>query len=133
MTEKEKQIAELIRRAFWIDKKLPPVFKKYYAGSLIGRYCILPDERNVNEILNEIELYERPTFDDLKIWEIVLFEWIPALPEPVRQIVKMRGMGMGWKKISRKLVETKVVDRHLHRTTLWRLFKEGLDIIYQKK
>ena len=133
MTEKEKQIVELIRRAFWIDKKLPPVFKKYYADSLIGRYCILPDERNVNEILEELELYERPTHEDLKLWETVMFNWIPSLPDPTRQIIKMRGMGMGWKRISRMLIEKKVVDRILHRSTLWRMFKEGLMIISQKK
>ena len=120
LTNQEKLIEETIRRAFWVDKQLPPVRLKT-AQSPLGRVILLEDDRPISEIFAEKQI-DKPTQDDLKTWEIVMFDWLPIVPCDMRTVVKRRCSGMGWKRITYEL--------NISRSTAWRRFEDG--IVYIK-
>lgn len=125
-----KEIEATIRRAFEVDRLLPPVFHNKTRGTL--GFVQIPDNLRSLDDLAEDPKFDSVTKEDLKIWEEVLFVWLPMLPPFEREIVKCRCRNMGWKRLARHLVKRKIADRELYRTTLWRSFQEGLTEINRK-
>lgn len=121
-----KEVEALLRRAFEVDRILPPVIKKS-TGSLLGNMIVIPDDLRSFEDLAEDAArdWRNLTPEDLEIWSVAL-EWLPKLKSPHREIVKKRCRGESWKRISRELYREKITNRELERTTLWRTFNEGL-------
>ncbi len=95
----KKELKENLERAFWVDKQLP-AFGLKRLNSALGKLVILPDGRPLNDIFAEKRAHERPTREDLALWETAMFEWIPLLPPNIRDIMKRRCSGMGWKRIA---------------------------------
>lgn len=119
-----KEVEEIIRRAFEIDRAMPFPRPKN-PQSLIGKMIVIPDLRAATDV-DERE-YIRITADDIEKWELVMFDWMPKLKGAQKAVVKYRCCGMGWKRIARTLEEKKITYRTLGRTTLWQMFVHGLD------
>lgn len=98
----KKELEGNLERAFWVDKQLPANGLKQL-NSALGRLVILPDGRPINDIFAEKRAHERPTREDLALWETAMFDWIPSLPPNLRDIIKRRCSGMGWKRIAYEL------------------------------
>lgn len=125
----KKNIEETIRRAFEVDRLLPPAFPNKTRGSILGSVVTIPDiERSLDDLAGDPK-FDCVTQEDLNIWNKVMFDWLPILPLQEREIVRCRCRNMGWKRIARHLVKYRYADRELYRTTLWRNFQEGLDRI----
>lgn len=118
----EKEMEEKLRRAFYIDKLLPSVGLKRLTASL-GNKIVLPDGRPLAEIIAERRACERPTTEDLRLWEAAMFEWLPLLDIETRTVVRQRCCGMGWKRLA--------FEMHSSVRTIQRRFKNGLDCIIQ--
>lgn len=119
-----KEVEEIIRRAFEVDRMLPyPKPKRPQCP--IGKMVIIPDTRNVGDI--DPKEFDHITQEDMRIWDMVMFDWMPLLHGAQKAVVKYRCCGMGWKRIARTLEEKKITYRVLDRTTLWRMFQQGLD------
>jgi hypothetical protein len=86
---------------------------------------VIPDNRAFTDV--EPHEAERYTAEDIALWEMVMNEWMPLLHGAQKAVVKYRCCGMGWKRIARTLEEKKYTYRILDRTTLWRMFQQGLD------
>ena len=125
-----KEIEKTIRRAFEVDRILPPVFQNKMRGTL--GFVNIPNIERSLEDLEEDPKFNSVTKEDVKLWEMVLFVWLPILTPFEREIVKCRCRNMGWKRIARHLVKCKLADRELYRTTLWRSFQDGLSTISKK-
>lgn len=127
-----KELEEALRRFFEIDRALPSVMPKN-PKSLIGKMIVIPDTERSIEDINEDMQRNRGllTAEDLLLWETAN-EWLKKARFLNRLVVKRRCQGMGWKGISRELVNKGISDRHWHRATLWRHFVEGLDEILRK-
>ena len=119
-----KEVEQTIRRAFEVDRVLPFPRPKN-PQCLIGQMIVIPDTRAATDV-DEHE-YMRLTSDDLALWEMVMRDWMPQLKGAQRYVVKYRCCGMGWKRIARTLEEKKITYRVLDRSTLWRMFQQGLD------
>lgn len=130
-----KDIENAIREAFKLDKMLPSD-KPNCGGSLIGKMIVIPDTyRSLEDLIEDCENSRRNlTKEEMKLWQDVTSKWLPFLKElPAEyEIVRCRCYGMGWKRISRRLVQKKLIREELHRTTLWRKFKDGLEMILRK-
>jgi hypothetical protein len=124
-----KEIETLLRRAFEVDRILPPVFRKT-TGCTLGAMVVIPDDLRSLEDLTEDAArdWRNLTQEDLNIWSEAL-EWLPKLKTPQREVVKKRCQGKSWKRISRELYQEKATSRELERTSLWRIFHDGLDRI----
>lgn len=125
-------LEKIIRRAFEIDRMLPPV-KQSGCHSPLGLLVNIPDEeRSVEDILEDCERSRiNITHDDLELWETAN-EWLSKISGCKWAVVKKRCQGMGWKRIAGYLVKKEYSDRHLHRATLLRYFYEGLEEILRK-
>lgn len=125
--ETTKEVEEMIRRAFEVDRILPPVVKRS-GGSLLGSMVVIPDTlRSLEDLAEDAARDWRNLSDeDLRIWWMVCADWLPKLKSPFREIVKKRCQGKSWKRISRELYHEKTTNRELERTTLWRSYNEGL-------
>ena len=125
-----KDVEAAIRRAFEVDRILPAVRPKN-SGSLLGKMIIIPDtERSLEDLIEDSERDRHNlTREDLELWRVVMSEWLPSLKSVEREVVKCRCSGMGWKLVSRKVYEAGASNRHLGRSTLWRLFHSGLEAI----
>lgn len=119
-----KEVEETIRRAFEVDRMLPNP-KPKRPQSPLGKMVIIPDTRNVGDI--DPKEFDCVSKEDMEIWELVMFEWMPQLKGAQRYVVKFRCCGMGWKRIARTLEERKITYRVLDRTTLWRMFQHGIE------
>lgn len=127
-----KEVEEKIRRAIWTDRKLPKVGLSY-PKSPVGKMMAIDDtQRSLEDIMEDIPFRERPTKEDIENWHVVMFVWLPALEPISREIVVRRCSGMGWKRIIRVIIDKKISDRILSRTTLWRIFKDALEEILIK-
>ena len=128
-----KEVEAAIRRAFEVDRILPAV-RPGNSGSLLGKMIIIPDmERSLEDLIEDSEKDRHNlTREDLELWRVVMSEWLPSLRGAEREVVKCRCSGMGWKRTARRLVQKKLADRELDRTTLWRKFKSGLEDILLK-
>jgi hypothetical protein len=124
-----KEVEEIIRRAFEIDRAMPFPRPKNPA-SLIGKMIVIADLRAATDV--EEREYIRITADDIKLWETVMLDWMPQLKGAQKAVVKYRCCGMGWKRIARTLVEKKITYREFGRTTLWQMFVHGLDEFVNK-
>jgi hypothetical protein len=91
---------------------------------------VIPDDLRSLEDLTEDAArdWRNLTQEDLNIWSEAL-EWLPKLKTPQREVVKKRCQGKSWKRISRELYQEKATSRELERTSLWRIFHDGLDRI----
>lgn len=98
----KKELEKNLERAFWVDKQLPFVGLKRL-DSAMGLFIVLPDGRSLEEIIAEKRAHERPTREDLALWEITMFDWIPLLSPNMRDIIRRRCSGMGWKRIAYEL------------------------------
>lgn len=98
----KKELETTLERAFWVDKQLPAVGLKRL-DSAMGRFVILPDGRPLEEVIAEKRAHERPTREDLALWETAMFDWMPLLSPNIRDIVRRRCCGMGWKRIAYEL------------------------------
>lgn len=123
-TNKEfKEIEDIIRRAMWTDRKLPKI-GPCYPTSPLGKISPSKDTyRSIEDIIEDLPFRERPTKEDIENWETVMFVWLPKLKPDVRDIVVKRCSGMGWKRIAYQL--------NCHKSTAWRMFNKGLQIILQ--
>jgi hypothetical protein len=119
-----KEVENIIRRAFEVDRAMP-FPRPSNPQSLIGKMIVIPDTRAATDV-DERE-YIRLTAEDVTNWETVMFDWMPQLKGAQKAVVKYRCCGMGWKRIARTLEEKKYTYRILDRTTLWRMFQQGLD------
>lgn len=124
-----KEVENIIRRAFEIDRVMPFPRPKY-PTSLIGKMIVIPDTRAFTDI--DPHEGERYTAEDIALWEMVMNEWMPQLHGAQKAVVKYRCCGMGWKRIARTLEEKKYTYRILGRTTLWQMFVHGLDEFVNK-
>lgn len=127
-----KEIEEVIRRAFEIDHLLPPVFANKTRGSTLGSVVDIPDTLRSLDDLAEDPRLQYATAEDLEIWNMVMFNWLPCVSLLEREIIRCRCRNMGWKRIARHLCQRKFADRELYRTTLWRTFQDGLKTILTK-
>lgn len=109
MKEREKEIEETIRRAMWVDRKLPPVKLNE------------PQSPLSTVIISQIPAEEHLTNEDLQIWNKVMFEWLPLLSGESRDIVKKRCAGMGWKRIAYEL--------SIGRATACRKYKKSICLL----
>lgn len=119
-----KEVENIIRRAFEVDRAMP-FPRPSNPQSLIGKMIVIPDTRAATDV--EEREYIRLTAEDITNWETVMFDWMPQLKGAQKAVVKYRCCGMGWKRIARTLQEKKYTFRVLDRTTLWRMFQQGLD------
>lgn len=119
-----KEVENIIRRAFEVDRAMP-FPRPSNPQSLIGKMIVIPDTRAATDV-DERE-YIRLTAEDVTNWETVMFDWMPQLKGAQKAVVKYRCCGMGWKRIARTLQEKKYTFRVLDRSTLWRMFQQGLD------
>lgn len=124
-----KEVENIIRRAFEVDRAMP-FPRPSNPQSLIGKMIVIPDTRAATDV--EEREYIRLTAEDITNWETVMFEWMPQLKGAQKAVVKYRCCGMGWKRIARTLQEKKITYRVLDRTTLWRMFQQGLDEFVDK-
>ncbi|MBO6305454.1 MAG: hypothetical protein J6M62_10325 [Selenomonadaceae bacterium] len=128
-----KEIEADIRRAFEVERLLP--FPRPNNGSCyLGRLMVIPDtERSLEDIMEDIKNSRlNITSDDLKLWDKVTDEWLPLLVGMQRIVVVKRCQGMGWKRLARYLNEKNHTERTFDRTTLWRIFKNGLKEIQRQ-
>jgi hypothetical protein len=125
----KKELEEIIRRAFEIDKILPNVIPQP-PTSLIGKMIVIPDTERSIEDINEDVQRNRALLnsDDVALWEEVN-EWFKGIDALNRAVVIKRCQGKGWKRIAKELVKEGRTYRYLHRATLWRHFNEGLEEI----
>jgi hypothetical protein len=119
-----KEVENIIRRAFEVDRAMP-FPRPSNPQSLIGKMIVIPDTRAATDV-DERE-YIRLTAEDVTNWETVMFDWMPQLKGAQKPVVKYLCCGMGWKRIARTLQEKKLTYRTLDRSTLWRMFQQGLD------
>ena len=124
-----KEVENIIRRAFEVDRAMP-FPRPSNPQSLIGKMIVIPDTRAATDV--EEREYIRLTAEDIKNWETVMFDWMPQLKGAQKAVVKYRCCGMGWKRIARTLQEKKYTFRVLDRSTLWRMFQQGLDEFVDK-
>lgn len=124
-----KEVEAIIRRAFEVDRAMP-FPRPSNPQSLIGKMIVIPDTRAATDV-DERE-YIRLTAEDVTNWETVMFDWMPQLKGAQKAVVKYRCCGMGWKRIARTLQEKKYTFRVLDRSTLWRMFQQGLDEFVDK-
>lgn len=126
-----KHMEEIIHRAFEVDRLLPPVYKKQ-RGCLLGTLIIIPDDlRSPEDVLADIR--ERVNSEELKLWEKVMIDWLPALRPMERRIVIKRSNHMGWKRIARELYQEKLAFREFDRSTLWRIYTKAFEKISEIK
>ena len=124
-----KETELIIRRAFEVDRLLPPAFPNKTKGSTLGNFIIISDiNRSLEDIISDPK-YDNITRQDLKIWETVMFKWLPHLSPFDREVVRCRCRNMGWKRLARHLVKHKYIERELYRTTLWRIFQNAITTI----
>lgn len=124
-----KEIEEDIRRAFEIDRMLPSPYPSR-ASCYLGRLVVTPDtERSYEDIMEDISRSRlNITAEDLKLWDVVFDVWLPSIKKELpRVVVVKRCQGMGWKRLARYLKDKHYTDRNFDRTTLWRIFKSGLN------
>lgn len=127
-----KEVEAKIRRAFEIDKVIPFPRPKD-AQCLLGKMVIISDnDRSVEDMQADAEHRVALTSEDWQLWSMVMFDWMPKLVGVQRYVVKYRCRGMGWKRIARTLYEKELTHRTLDRTTLWRIFSQGLDSFVNK-
>ena len=119
-----KEVENIIRRAFEVDRAMP-FPRPSNPQSLIGKMIVIPDTRAATDV-DERE-YICLTAEDVTNWETVMFDWMPKLKGAQKAVVKYRCCGMGWKRIARTLQEKKYTFRVFDRSTLWRMFQQGLD------
>ena len=125
MTNKEAE--KIVRRAFEIDRVLPFPRPKG-AECLLGKMAVIGDEeRSIEDILEDSANKINMTQEDLKLWQEVMFEWMPRIVGLDRIVVIKRCQGMGWKRLARYLHERKHTEREFDRTTLWRIFQHGIN------
>ncbi len=122
-----------IRRAFDVDKMLPKVGPSS-SGSLLGRLMVIPDDqRSYQDVLEDLRNDRRNlTTDDIELWWTVMCGYLTKISGIEHEVVKLRCAGMGWKRIAKRLVEGEFSERMLHRATLWRFFRRGLEDILRK-
>jgi hypothetical protein len=125
---KYDKVEDIIRRAFEIDAVLPRV-KPQTISSILGNMVIIPnDERSHQDVLEDIEHRgEVVLSDDVKLWYNVMTEWMPKLTPVQRKVIELRVKGMGWKRIGKILYDGKISERYLYRTTLWRIYRSGME------
>ena len=126
-----QELEEMIRRAFDVDRILPPAFNARMKGCSLSNLIVVPDdERSPEDVLEDLaDSRMNITREDLALWQEVMFKWLPVLNGIEREVVKCRCRGMGWKRIGKHLSERSLSDRGLSRTTLWRIFVSGLERI----
>ena len=124
----KKGVEEAIRKAFEIDKVLPKV-KPQTVNSVLGNLVIIPDdERSADDVLDDIaHKSEVVMAEDIKLWYMVMTDWMPRLTAIQRKVIELRVKGIGWKRIGKILYDAKISERYLYRTTLWRIYKSGID------
>ena len=124
----KKGVEEAIRKAFEIDKVLPKV-KPQTVNSLLGNLVIISDdERSADDVLEDIaHKSEVVMAEDIKLWYMVMTDWMPRLTAIQRKVIELRVKGLGWKRIGNILCDAKISERYLYRTTLWRIYKSGID------
>ncbi len=116
-----KEIEEMICRAVWVDRRLPKESPRLQQG-FCNRWIVSPDwERSVEDILADLPLRERPTREDIAVWEEVMFVWLPTLDVRLRDIVLARCSGLRWKEVSFRL--------RLSVRRVQDLFRKGLESV----
>lgn len=105
-----KDVENMIRRAMWVDSKLPPVALSNAKSTLSSI------------VVSQMPASERPTTDDIDIWNTIMFNWLPIVDVNSREVIFKRCSGMGWKRICN---ETK-----MSYSTAKRRFFEGLNTIF---
>ena len=124
-----KELEELLRRAFEIDRMLPNVAQRY-PSSPLGQMVVIPnDERSLEDQQEDMEsMHDRPSLADMELWETANV-WMQKIHGIKWAVVKKRCQGMGWKRIAGYLVKKQYTDRVLHRHTLLNYFYNGLNEI----
>lgn len=125
---KYDKVEDIIRRAFEIDAVMPRV-KPQELNSMIGKVVVIPDdERSHQDVLEDVSCkIDIVMAEDVKLWYMVMTEWMPRLTRLQRKIIELRVKGFGWKRIGRTLHDAKISERYLYRTTLWRIYKSGIE------
>lgn len=129
-----KEIEADIRRAFEIDRVLPYPVRPNNGRCYLGQWIVIDDtERSYDDITEDMKNnILTVSADDMKLWETVMYEWMRLIVGLPRIVVEKRCQGMGWKRIARYLYDEKKTLRVFDRTTLWRIFKDGLREIQRK-
>ena len=125
---KYDKVEDIIRRAFEIDAVLPRV-KPQELNSMIGKVVVIPDdERSHQDVLEDVAgKIDIVMAEDVKLWYMVMTEWMPKLTRIQRKVIELRVKGMGWKRIGKIIYDGKISERYLYRTTLWRIYKSGIE------
>lgn len=125
---KYDKVEDVIRRAFEIDAVLPRV-KPQELNSMIGKVVVIPDdERSHQDVLEDVACkIDIVMAEDVKLWYMVMTEWMPKLTRIQRKVIELRVKGMGWKRIGKIIYDGKISERYLYRTTLWRIYKSGIE------
>lgn len=124
----KKELEDMIRKAFEIDAVLPKV-KPQNVSSLLGNMVSIPDdERSPQDVLEDMAHKSKIAMaEDIKLWYMVMTEWMPFLSDIQRRVIELRIKGYGWKRIAKILYDAKVSERYLYRTTLWRIYQSGIN------
>jgi len=119
-----RELEEMIRRFYRVDRLLPPVLPKRPQSEL-ARFIIIPDNaRSPEDVLCDIDNTLCP--EDLKVWDNV-GRWLSEVPWCLdKQIVCLRCQGKSWRRIAKELKCRRTITRCFHRSTLLRHFHKGL-------
>ena len=122
-----EDLKRAIQKAFEIDSLLPKVAPYLSQNSLSGMVQIPDNERSPQDVLEDIANTKSMIMaEDIKLWFYITTELLPNLTPIQRMIVILRAKNKGWKRIAKRLVDLKITERHLYRTTLWRIYNGAL-------
>lgn len=119
-----KDIEFVIRRAVWVDKRLPKPGPTPYQ-SPIGKWTS-PEEvmMSLDDQYAESKI-EKVLSQDVDDWWLVMNEWLPLITDMEdRSIVLKRCGNMGWKSIA--------YCHHMNRNTAKRRFDKALNEILKQ-
>lgn len=125
--ETKDSLKEAIHRAFEIDALLPKT-APFMSQNSLGSMIQIPDnERSPQDVLEDMARARVMVMaEDIKLWFYITTDLLPVLSPIQRAIVIMRAKNKGWKRIAKALVDLKIAERHLYRTTLWRIYNGAL-------
>lgn len=122
-----EDLKKAIHKALEIDCLLPKTAPFLSQNAIAGMIQIPDNERSPQDVLEDLSRSRNMVMaEDVELWFYVTTELLTALSPIQRMIVIMRAKDKGWKKIAKRLVDSKLTERHLYRTTLWRIYNGSL-------
>ena len=118
-----KDVEFAIRRAVWVDKRLPKPGPREYQ-------CPIGKWKSSEEVMMSLDdrhaesQIDRVLSQDVDDWWVVMNEWLVDIPLHKKEVILKRCGNMGWKRLA--------FEVHAGKRTVQRWFKESSGSILEK-